>query len=79
MPFPFDVLPGGEAPDKLRISSSATGPSDRRRAAEDGAAAFANTLSFQACVEAGVGGSMLERWFRGIILEFRATSPVVVL
>ena len=77
-PFPYELLSGGEAPDKLRISSSAAGPTDRWRVREDRAATSGTTLSVHACVAAGVEDLMLEHGFRGIKLEFRSARPAVV-
>ena len=78
MPFPFDMPSGGEASHELRPLSSAVGPINRWCAEEDGAAAFGNTLSVQACVVA-VEKSMLECWRRRISLDFRFAPPAIVL
>ena len=63
---PYDMLPGGESSDKLRLLSPAVGPHARWRAAEDETASAGNTLSIQACTEAGVDESMSDCWLRGI-------------
>ena len=54
MPFPYELLAGGEALAKLPISSRATDPSDCWRADEDRTAAFGDTKSAHACVETDV-------------------------
>ena len=79
MPFPYELLTGGEALDKLRILSRATGPSDCWRAQGDRTAAFGNTLSAHAWVEAGVQDSMSEHWFCGIKLELRPVASAAEL
>ena len=78
MPVPSDVLPGGEAMDKLRFLSYAVGPTEHWCAEEDRAAALGYTLSVEACVKAGFEESILDRdWFRGINLDFRPASPAI--
>ena len=79
MPLAYNLLPCGDALGRLRISSSAAGRTDCWRAEEDRAAAFGNTLSAHACAAAGLDGSTLERWFRGIYLGFRSALPAVAL
>ena len=79
MAFPYGTLSGGEALGRLRLLSSAMGPSDHRRAGEDRAAAAGGTLSIQACVSAGVKEAMMECWFRGNELQSRYVPAVVVL
>ena len=54
MPFPYELLTGGEAVAKLPISSHATDPSDCWRAEEDRTAAFGGTSSAHACAETDV-------------------------
>ena len=79
MPSPYELMSGGEALGKLRISSLPRGPTDRWRAEEDRTATFGSTLPAHACVEAGVEDSMLGHWFRGIRLGFPAVPPVVAV
>ena len=78
MPFPYEMLPGGETRDKLRISPPAAGPTDFWRVEEDRAEALGNTLSVYACASAGVEKSMLGRRFCGINFEFRSVHPATV-
>ena len=77
MAFPYDMVSGGEAWDKLRPLLAADGPRDRWRAGEDGSATFGNTLAIGACLKVGVDVQPMEHWFRGIILGMRYVPPVV--
>ena len=79
MVFPYSLSSGGETLDEPRLLSPAVGPRDRCRAERDRTALAGNTLSIQACMEAGVDESMLGRSSQGAKLDFRYVPPVGVL
>ena len=79
MPFPYELLTSGGAPDKPRILPRTTGPPDCWSAEEDRTAAFGNTSSAHACVETGVQDSMSEHWFCDSKLESRSVAPAAAL